>query len=82
VKVYVLLRHVDYEGSDVLAVYRNKAVAEAWKAWCYYNNTALRDSIGDQGGLYKREWEGRFPMFPGDGYSVEEHDTRTDMPPA
>lgn len=79
-KIYILLRHVDYEGSDVLAVYRERAVAEAWKQWCTKNNSALNESIGEPGGLYDREWDGRFPVFPGDSYSVEEHDMRAAMP--
>jgi hypothetical protein len=81
VKVYVLLSHVDHEGRDVLAVYRDKSVAEAWKQWCYENNSAIRDSIGEPGGMYDREWKTVFGRSLGDSYSVEEHDTRAAMPP-
>jgi hypothetical protein len=79
-KIYVLLRNVDYEGSDVLAVYRDKAVADAWKNWCEAYNYELRSSIGDRGGIWEREWKERFPVYPGDWYNIKEYDTQSEMP--
>ena len=79
-KIYVLMRHIDYEGSDVLAVYMDKSVADAWVKWMTDNRQELRSSIGENNGLYAREWEGLFPHCPADGYSVEEHEMRVSLP--
>lgn len=81
-KVYVLLSHVDYEGSDVLAVYSDPTTAEAWRQWCEASSAALRYGEWGPDSSFQREWASRFKAFPGDGYSVEEHAMRDEAPPA
>jgi hypothetical protein len=84
VKIYALMRHIDYEGSDVMAVYRDENVAKAWLAWVKEHSRQARDTLGDRGGFYDTHWQPVFSVYPAgsDGdYTIDSFDTVSDSPP-
>jgi hypothetical protein len=77
------MRHIDYEGSDIMAVYRDWYVANEWFDWVKENSRKAYDSIGDRDGFYDTHWKPVFSQYPvgSDGnYTLDSYDTVSDGP--
>ncbi len=73
-KVHILFRDVDYETSDILAVYKNLRTANSRYKWCADNRLALRTQaygVGTSGLLGKFHKYFGNHACPGDSYHLE-----------
>ena len=80
-KVYILLAGVEYEGADVLGVYTDKAVAEAWLKWCRVVTPSYVGITPESYAAFREVWDKAFKENPGDYYGVVEREIGSEMPP-
>lgn len=78
-KVYILFRDIDYEGSNIIRVCETKEDADSRLVWLRENQRMLRESIGE-GNALEKTWEAEYQGFPGESYHLEEWDVRAEKP--
>jgi hypothetical protein len=72
---WILFRDVDYEGSDIIAMFEDPGEAEKWLAWCKENRHDLRHSLLDE--EPRKTWKAMgFQSYPGDDYHLEHWEPR------
>jgi hypothetical protein len=71
-KVYILIRDVDYESNDVIRVCSKKKDAEKRLAFLKENQYALRSAIGQDKNPLWQLWKKEYISYPGDSYHLEE----------
>jgi hypothetical protein len=72
-KVHILFRDVDYEGSNVICVYKNLRTANARCKWCEENQRELREYAHEREHPLTKKWYkyfGEQSPYPGDSYHV------------
>lgn len=79
-RVYILQRHIDHEGSENIGVYADETVAKQWLDWCQSNTHKAERSIGEPEGFYITVWSKIFPSYPGGYYAIEEMDIVETLP--
>lgn len=72
---WILFRDLDYEGSDLVAMFEDADEARKWLAWCEEHRHSLRGCSDDE--EPRKTWAAMgFASFPGDEYHLEYWDAR------
>ncbi len=72
---WILFRDVDFEGSNIIAVFKDQGEAEKWLAWCKEHQRDLRYCNYTE--EPRKTWEAMgFQSFPGDTYHLEHWEPR------
>jgi hypothetical protein len=72
---WILFRDIDYEGSDIIAMFEDLGEAEKWLAWCKEHQHGL--SFCNRAEEPLKTWDAMgFAAGPGDDYHLEHWEPR------